>query len=62
MWAGAEFTPSLSSGVKAAKAVGVALMKKLRVPRGIMSSMCVEAENPLSPDLKSFGVQCSGTF
>jgi hypothetical protein len=27
-----------------------------------MSSMHVEGENPLSPDLKSFRVRCSGTF
>jgi hypothetical protein len=34
MWGGTEFTPSLSSGVKAPKAVGLALVEKVRVPRG----------------------------
>jgi hypothetical protein len=29
---------------------------------GIMQSMRVEGENPLSPDLKGFGVRCLGTF
>jgi hypothetical protein len=62
MWGGAEFTPSLSGGVKSQKAVGLALVEKVRVPRGVMSSMHVEGESLLSLDLKSFGVRCSETF
>jgi hypothetical protein len=34
MWGGAEFTPSLSGGVKAPKAVGLALVEKVQVLRG----------------------------
>jgi hypothetical protein len=57
MWGGVEFTPSLSGGVKAPKAVGLALVEKVQVPRGgIMSPMRVEGEFPLSPDLKGVGV------
>jgi hypothetical protein len=31
---GAEFTPSLSSGIKAPKVVGLALVEKVRVSKG----------------------------
>jgi hypothetical protein len=48
--------------MKAPKAVGLALVEKVRVPRGIVSSICVEGKNPLSLNLKGFGVWCSGTF
>jgi hypothetical protein len=48
--------------MKAPKAVGLALVEKLRVPRGVVSSMLVKGEDPLSPDLKGFGVQCLGTY
>jgi hypothetical protein len=34
MWGGAEFTPSLSGGVKAPKAVGLAMVEKFRVHWG----------------------------
>jgi hypothetical protein len=34
MWGGAEFTPYLSGGMKAPKEVGLALVEKVRVPRG----------------------------
>jgi hypothetical protein len=34
MWGSVEFTPSLSGGVKAHKAVGLAMVEKVRVPRG----------------------------
>jgi hypothetical protein len=34
MWGGAEFTPSLFGEVKAPKAVGLALVEKVQVPRG----------------------------
>jgi hypothetical protein len=34
MWGGAEFTPSLSDGVKAPKAVGLAVVEKVRDPTG----------------------------
>jgi hypothetical protein len=56
MWGSVEFTPSLSGGVKAHKAASLAMVEKVRVPRGIVSSMRLEEENPLSPDLKGFGV------
>jgi hypothetical protein len=34
MWGGAEFTPSLSSGVKAPKVVVLSLVEKVRDPKG----------------------------
>jgi hypothetical protein len=34
MWGGAEFTPSLSGGMKHPKEVGPALVEKVRVPKG----------------------------
>jgi hypothetical protein len=36
--------------------------RRFECPRGIMSFMRVEGENPLSLDLKGFGVRCLGTF
>jgi hypothetical protein len=56
MGGGAEFTPSLSGGVKAPKVVGLPLVEKVQVPKGVVLSLCVEGENPLSQDLKGFGV------
>jgi hypothetical protein len=34
MWGGVDFAQSLSGGVKAPKAVGLALVEKVRVHRG----------------------------
>jgi hypothetical protein len=56
---GAEFTPYLSSGVNAPMAVSLALVEKVQVPMeggGIVSTMHVEGEFPLSPDIKGVGV------
>jgi hypothetical protein len=44
MWDGVKFTPSLSNGVKAPKSVGLALVEKVRDPRGVVSFMRVEGE------------------
>jgi hypothetical protein len=40
MWGGAEFTPSLSSGMKAPKAVGLALVEKSGVQEPFGHSTC----------------------
>jgi hypothetical protein len=62
MWGSFEFTPSLSEGVYAPKAVRLVLMEKVWVLRGDLSFMHLEREKPLSVDLKGLGVHCSGTF
>jgi hypothetical protein len=58
-WDGVEFTLSLSGGKEDYGADRHVPVEKIRVLRGILQSMRVEGEKPLSPDLKGLesGVQ-----
>jgi hypothetical protein len=53
-WGGARFVSPLSTGKEAPKAVYLALVEKVRVPRD--GRIHVEGEEPLGPELERFRV------
>jgi hypothetical protein len=61
MWDDAKFSPSLSEGTQAPKAIGLPPVEKVRVLRGCILFTRREGEKPFSPDLRSLGAQRSGT-
>jgi hypothetical protein len=58
----AEFSPSLSEGMQAPRAVGLPLVENVCVPRGCVLFTRRKGERPFSLDLEGLGVQRSGTL